>query len=170
MFLRRKKSQRLIIHSFILWTMKIIVKGNPIAKQRPRIARFKKGDTSFVRMYSPKKTVNYETLIKMKAGDVINHPFEGPIKLTVSFYLSRPKRLIHKTKHMTECYTDKKPDIENLVKAVMDGLNGVAYHDDSQVVELIARKKYHAMDNEKFKTTEVKESLTIIEIESMNNL
>ena len=36
----------------------------------------------------------------------------------------------------------KKPDIDNVVKAVLDALNGVAYRDDTQVVELHVRKSY----------------------------
>lgn len=36
----------------------------------------------------------------------------------------------------------KKPDIDNILKIIMDGLNGVAYHDDKQVVEVTIRKRY----------------------------
>lgn len=36
----------------------------------------------------------------------------------------------------------KKPDIDNVVKAVLDALNKVAYRDDNQVVELQIRKQY----------------------------
>ena len=36
----------------------------------------------------------------------------------------------------------KKPDIDNIIKAVLDALNGVAYKDDTQVVQVMATKKY----------------------------
>ena len=36
----------------------------------------------------------------------------------------------------------KKPDIDNVIKSVLDGLNGVAYEDDKQVVKLTANKYY----------------------------
>ena len=34
------------------------------------------------------------------------------------------------------------PDVDNILKIVLDGLNGVAYADDSQVVEAACRKHY----------------------------
>jgi Holliday junction resolvase RusA-like endonuclease len=37
-----------------------------------------------------------------------------------------------------------KPDADNVVKAVFDGLNGVAFRDDVQVVDLRVRKRYSA--------------------------
>lgn len=37
---------------------------------------------------------------------------------------------------------DTKPDTDNIAKAVLDALNGVAYKDDSQVTELSVRKRY----------------------------
>lgn len=36
----------------------------------------------------------------------------------------------------------KKPDIDNIAKAALDALNGLAWHDDSQVVSLLVRKRY----------------------------
>ena len=40
----------------------------------------------------------------------------------------------------------KKPDIDNIVKVVADALNGVAYHDDTQIAMVIAAKTYSAME------------------------
>jgi Holliday junction resolvase RusA-like endonuclease len=36
----------------------------------------------------------------------------------------------------------KKPDTDNLLKAVLDGLNGIAWADDSQVIRVSASKEY----------------------------
>ena len=36
----------------------------------------------------------------------------------------------------------KKPDCDNIIKPVLDGLNNVAYHDDSQICRLIAEERY----------------------------
>ena len=37
---------------------------------------------------------------------------------------------------------NKKPDIDNILKSVMDSLNGYAFADDSQVVRIMAEKVY----------------------------
>ena len=39
-----------------------------------------------------------------------------------------------------------KPDIDNIAKSVLDGLNGTAWGDDTQVVEM-SIKKYYALDD-----------------------
>ena len=40
----------------------------------------------------------------------------------------------------------KKPDIDNIVKVVADALNGVAYHDDTQIVMVVAKKVYSSLE------------------------
>jgi len=53
------------------------------------------------------------------------------------FHLARPKSLPRKVKFHT-----KRPDLDNLTKAVKDGLKGVIYRDDSQVVYMRIAKRY----------------------------
>jgi crossover junction endodeoxyribonuclease RusA len=62
---------------------------------------------------------------------------EGPVRLLVAFYLPRPKSLPKKVAHHT-----KKPDLDKLLRSVKDGLKAVAWHDDSQVVDVKAIKRY----------------------------
>ena len=40
----------------------------------------------------------------------------------------------------------KKPDMDNIVKVVADALNGVAYHDDTQIALIVAKKAYSAIE------------------------
>ena len=41
-----------------------------------------------------------------------------------------------------------KPDVDNISKAVLDALLGIAYKDDSSVVRVLTRKRYAARDEE----------------------
>jgi crossover junction endodeoxyribonuclease RusA len=62
----------------------------------------------------------------------------GPVRLTVAFYLPRPKSLPKRraVAHVTA------PDWDKLARAVSDALSHVAYHDDRQVVEALIGKFY----------------------------
>ena len=59
----------------------------------------------------------------------------GPVFLSLSFYVARPKR-------GGDHLPTRKPDLDKLIRAVLDGLTGAAYDDDSQVVAVSARKEY----------------------------
>lgn len=62
---------------------------------------------------------------------------EGPVMLSIRFYLPRPKSLANKDRaHVT------RPDVDKLCRAVSDALTSVAYRDDSQIVGLHAEKRY----------------------------
>ena len=60
-------------------------------------------------------------------------PVEVSITFTFAKPRSKPKRVIHCT---------VKPDIDKTCRAVLDALSGVAFQDDAQVVQIIARKRY----------------------------
>ena len=59
--------------------------------------------------------------------------YECPVKVTIVVHKPIPKS---KPKKIEVMPFTQKPDIDNIAKAVLDGLNGVAYRDDSQVTEL----------------------------------
>jgi crossover junction endodeoxyribonuclease RusA len=61
------------------------------------------------------------------------------VRLTVAFFLPRPKSL---PKRVT-CHT-KTPDLDKALRAIGDSLSGVCYRDDSQIVEIVAMKRYAA--------------------------
>jgi hypothetical protein len=61
------------------------------------------------------------------------------VRVTVAFYLPRPKALPKKrTAHL------KAPDIDKILRGFLDAITGIVFRDDSQVVEVIAMKRYAA--------------------------
>lgn len=67
-------------------------------------------------------------------------PIDGPVGLFIHFRMPRPKAETFKTKPNPAHPHIKKPDLDNLTKGIKDAMNGVAYHDDSQVAILVGRK------------------------------
>ena len=119
------------------------IEGVPVPKGRPRFAR--RGN--YVQTYTDKKTMSYEELVAftakqaMGSGKLIN----GPVEMFLYIRLPVPKSYTKKaTKDCLEGLVrpTKKSDIDNYVKSLMDGMNGVVYEDDSQVVDLHVRKVY----------------------------
>lgn len=102
-----------------------VIDEEPIGKNRPRFTR-----TGHV--YSPQKNKEYEQRVKLSYN---GEKFDGAVNLKLTAYYQKPKR------SKLLCPT-KKPDIDNVAKIIMDGLNGVAWDDDKQVVSLTAIKKW----------------------------
>ena len=72
-------------------------------------------------------------------------PIDAALCLSVSVYMKIPESTSKKRKTLMladEIRPTKKPDADNILKAILDGLNTVAYHDDAQIVDLIVRKFY----------------------------
>lgn len=107
----------------------IEIKGEPVAKARPRM-------TKTGHIYTPAKTKHQEaeiTLAWVRKYDKIR--LENAVGIEVTFNMKKPQ----KTK---DRYVLKRPDIDNLLKTVLDGLNGVAYIDDKQVCRITGIKRW----------------------------
>lgn len=126
--------------------VRIVVSGTPIAKPRPKAWYNKKTGRMHHYYKNEKQIKGFENYLREKAEMAFSQPLTGPVGLTINFFLPRPKRLIWKSKPMPSCYCDKRPDWDNLAKAVCDGLNGVAWLDDGQVSLISIGKFYHAGD------------------------
>lgn len=102
------------------WTPRVYrieIDGIARVKGRPRLGRG--GNT-----YTPTNTKTWEELVAWTFAKAHGTPkLEGPVRVTMWFH-------------------QRLGDIDNLAKAILDGLNGVAYKDDSQVVDIRARKEW----------------------------
>lgn len=120
----------------------IIVEGIP--KAQPRVKAFVRGGRAGV--YTPKTADDWKSAIIEAAKPYVPQlPVEGPVQVEIIYYLKRPQRLMRKIDPDTSIPHEKKPDIDNLNKAVFDALTMVKlWNDDSQVYQITAKKYYHS--------------------------
>ena len=122
------------------------VDATPVPKGRARYVR--RGN--YISTYTPEKTRTYETLIKEAAREAMgaSEPLETPVSLYLYIRVPIPKSC---TKKRLEAISDgsekptKKPDASNILKSVEDGMNGVVYHDDSQIINIHVTKVYSTL-------------------------
>lgn len=110
-------------------TIKFTVPGVPVGKGRPRFTRG--GHT-----YTPEKTKAYEETVRLCWKTQSGQCFAGGIPLLASIiaYFPIPKSTGRKKAAAMEgTFHLSRPDADNLVKAVLDALNGYAYPDDSAI-------------------------------------
>lgn len=117
--------------------------GIPVPKARPKFSV--NWVTRRITTYTDTKTKKAEEEIRSawleKYGG--EDATEEKVVLCCKFYLQTPKSYSKKKQKELEGKPhDHRPDVDNLIKTVMDGLNGTAYLDDSQVVSVIASKYY----------------------------
>ena len=99
------------------------VPGRPIPKARPRLGVH--GRTAYI--YTPEETRLYEQFVGVVGCENCRKPLTGPVELRLVAFFRGGRRT---------------PDLSNVLKAVEDGLNGIAYIDDSQVKRFHAEMRY----------------------------
>jgi Holliday junction resolvase RusA-like endonuclease len=119
------------------------VYGEPVGKGRPRFAR--RGN--FVSTYSPQKTKTYEDEIRMMARAAMgsSEPLETPVTVAIYIRVGIPASYSKQKRKDALAGTikpTKKPDIDNIAKCFLDGMNDIVYLDDKQVVNLHITKVY----------------------------
>jgi Holliday junction resolvase RusA-like endonuclease len=121
------------------------VPGDPRGKGRPR-ATIRGGHAG---LYTDAKTVTYENLVKVAAHSAMagRPPLNEPVSMRVSVRMVPAES--HSAKKRAamlagELFPTKLPDLDNVVKAVLDGCNKVVFRDDALVVRLTAQKTYAA--------------------------
>lgn len=130
--------------------MQITIPGPPQGKARART--FYNPRLGKHTSVTPSKTVLYENLIKtcyLRAHEGECYE-EGPLGVNISAYYEIPKSMSKKDKEAAlygKLFPTKKPDADNIAKVICDALNGLAYKDDKQIVDLNVRKRYANTEN-----------------------
>ena len=102
----------------------------PTAKGRPRITR------SGI-AFTPKKTRNAEAEMKLRIEEQNPIRFEGPVKITALCFFEKPK-----SAPKQRVFPTVKPDLDNVLKMILDCMNRRCFDDDKQVIDIEISKRY----------------------------
>ena len=135
-----------------------IVYGNPKPQKRHRSAR----TGSSIRQYDPSAHDKSNFLLAC----INNRPkqlIEGAIEIQATFNFQRPKSHFKSGKYSSQLkenapyHHTSKPDGDNLVKFVMDSLNGIFWKDDSQIAKISIVKIYSELPRTEISIKELQE-------------
>ena len=114
----------------------------PVPQLRPRVST--RG--GYVRVYDPPRVKQFKKLLHDLASEQYTRPpLTGALSVELVFY--RPvQRSLSNAEHQRRLSNESKPvvkpDTDNYLKATLDALNGVLWHDDAQIIKLIGEKRY----------------------------
>ena len=126
-----------------MMTCDFVVEGKPVGKGRPRFKRM----GNFVQTYTPTATADYEKLVRLRFQNAGGAITDKPVRAEITAFFAPPKSTRKREKSdmlANRILPMKKPDVDNIAKIILDALNKIAYIDDSQVIELIVKKRYSA--------------------------
>lgn len=121
------------------------IPGLPVAKGRPIVSTI----SGHARLRTPAKTVRYEGLVAHAASVAMSGaaPMRAPVMVMVDVRLPVPASWSHKRRLLAlddRVLPTVRPDLDNIVKAVLDGINGVVFEDDALVCDIATQKRYRA--------------------------
>ena len=124
--------------------VKFEVLGVPVGKGRPKFSTV----NGHAVAYTPAKTVNYETLVRLSYQQQIGcfvFDKDKPLRAVIRAFFPIPKSISKKKREQMRdlrILHTKKPDADNIIKVILDALNGLAYRDDVQICRVYFEKMY----------------------------
>lgn len=135
-------------------TIEFTIPGKCIGKQRPRFSRVGK----FVHTYTPQYTKDYEKqVIQAYKKEANGRMLKGAVKAEISLLFEPPKSISKKKRQQMingEIPYTKKIDLDNGIKSILDGLNTIAYEDDSCVDSVLCTKSYWEVSETRVRLTD----------------
>lgn len=135
--------------SYNLW-----IPGPPQEMQRPRIVKTSQmaitgdyRDVVHLRNTSPVNQAKREIALRAKAAAPSGKPPTGPVEVLVRFHLPVPPSWPKWKKAAAldgRLRAQRKPDLDNYLKLLLDGLNGIWWKDDGQIWRMLVTKRYDA--------------------------
>jgi crossover junction endodeoxyribonuclease RusA len=112
----------------------IVVPGRPRPQGDLKIGRVLAGHP--VRLYHPPALKEWRRVVGLLARKEIAEPLTGPVAMDIAFVFLGNRPGPH----------TQTPDIDKVLRAILDALTGIAYTDDAQVCEVRAFKGWGAQD------------------------
>ena len=129
----------------------------PVEQARPRATRMGRG----IRLYDPKKVSVYKKQLAMMCRFQYKQaPLSGPLKVEIKFFRHVQSSVSKKERNLRLSGSHRpvvKPDTDNYIKSTLDGLNGLLWEDDNQIVDLIAHKYYSDNPRVEIEVTQLNE-------------
>ena len=125
-----------------------VINSPPVAQGRGRsvcLTCQTRGKLKGIRVYDPKKSGQYKSLVAQKArlamkAHGVRDIMCGPLRVEIHVYFAVPKSKERKRTPVKAEHHAAKPDCDNLAKAVLDGMEGICFLNDSQVADLRVKK------------------------------
>ena len=113
------------------------IRGIPAPKGS--VTAFKTGDgRPFVTTQKTKGLKEWQTAVQfVMQSEWRGELLQGPVFIGLAFRMLKPK-----SARKSDFYVAKRPDIDKLARAVLDGMTGIVFRDDGQVAQLTVSKHY----------------------------
>jgi Holliday junction resolvase RusA-like endonuclease len=112
-------------------TLHALVRFKPVGEARPRVVT--RGNRTFAYTPKSKERKQFQQLLRAQVKEA---PLEGAIVVQINFSFTPLKSWSDKKKElMNGKYKTTKPDLDNLLKFVLDAGNGILWKDDKQIVK-----------------------------------
>ncbi|SOZ99475.1 Holliday junction resolvase [Cupriavidus taiwanensis] len=126
----------------------LTIPGVPVPKGRPRFRnRRTKSGAEFVQAYSPEKTRSYDAVVRTLAEQAMagRPPLTGALQVNFVAFLPVPRSWPQKRSRSAlegRVLPTYRPDLDNMIKNVLDGSNGILFADDSLITDMVVSKRY----------------------------
>ena len=138
--------------------MKLVFEIEPVEQARPRATRMGRG----IRLYDPKKVSVYKKQLAMMCKFQYKQaPLTGPLMVELNFFRHIQSSISKKERELRMSGSHRpvvKPDTDNYIKSTLDGLNGLLWEDDNQIVDLVAHKYYSDKQRVEIEVTKLDEN------------
>lgn len=115
--------------------VEFFAEGIPVGQGSGRCIPRSNGAGCYYQHTGGERLFSWREIVSIRAKQHFEELLSGPVAVRINFYIARPKTV--KREHPSV-----PPDLDKLARAVLDGLDGIAYADDAQVTQLVVRKRY----------------------------